>query len=468
MERKVTQELKGWRSRPDRRPLIVTGGRQIGKTYSIKEFVQNEYISSVYINFEDQPEKRILFSGDRTARDLISRIVMSEGVVLHPGSSAIVLDEIQACPQAYSALKPLSEDGRFDIICSGSFLGINLDDRDDSLSPLGYAEVLRMHPMDFEEYLWAMGIDKGLVAEIRRCVQELDHIDDYFHRVMTEHFRTYMVVGGMPAAVRMYSETLDYARTAGVLRNIVEMIKKDTGKYSRKAGRARIDRCLESIPRQLSRENKRFVAADVEKKKGVGRSVYANALNWLTESGLITVCSNLEEPNKPLSAKAMEGWFKVYMNDTGILMALMDGYDPIDIVMRDPFSNFGAVMECAVCSALVKKGYHVYYYSKRNSTLEIDFVIESGGTPMLMEVKSGRDRRAKSLTTLMAERDRKRIGCKIMDSNIEVDGKGIIHYPLYAPCFFGEVMVPDIPGPPSAEEVNRRFREMRGMRTGMG
>ena len=378
---------------------------------------------------------------------------------MYPGKSAIILDEIQACIDAYSALKPLSEDGRYDIICSGSFLGINLDDKDDNLSPLGYAKIIQMHPMDFEEYLWAMGVNKELVSEIRANVQNLKHIDDYFHTAFTKHFRTYMVVGGMPAAVKMYSETKDYVRTSNVLKDIIAILKKDTGKYSRKAGRMKINRCLESIPRQLSKENKKFLYSDVEKKKGVGKKTYGNALDWLKEAGLISICNNLTEPNKPLSGKMIEDSFKVFMNDTGLLMALMDSYDPADIVLRDPYSNNGAVMECAVASALVKNGYPLYYYSKTDSTLEIDFVTESEGTPLLIEVKSGRNKRAKSMSVLMNEKNRKRRGIKIMNSNIDIDDQGVIHLPLYAPCFFRKVAVSDIPKPPSAEELNQTFMQ---------
>ncbi|MBR7152825.1 MAG: ATP-binding protein [Candidatus Methanomethylophilaceae archaeon] len=434
----------------------MTGCRQIGKTYSIREFVTKEYRSHIYINFEVQPDKKNLFKGDRSPDELVSRLILSEGVRMYPGKSAIVLDEIQACADAYSALKPLSEDNRFDVICSGSFSGINLDDGD-HLSPLGYASIMQMHPMDFEEYLWAMGINKDLISDIRTGIQNLERIDDYFHHAFMKHFRTYMVVGGMPAAVKIYSETKDYVRTHDALRNIVDILKKDTGKYSRKAGRVKINRCLDSIPQQLSKENKKFIYSDVEKRKGVGKKTYGSALDWLKEAGLISLCHNLTEPNKPLSGKIMEDAFKVFMNDTGLLMALVDSYDPADIVLKDPYSNNGAVIECAVASALVKKGYPLYYYSKPDSTLEIDFVTEFEGTPILMEVKSGRNKRAKSLSTLMKEKDRKRKGYKVMDSNIETDDLGIVHLPLYAPCFFKDVTTPGIPEPPSTDDLNEMY-----------
>ncbi len=457
MERKITLELLKWKSNPNRLPLIVTGCRQIGKTYSIKEFVSKEYKSYIYINFESQAEKKELFKGDRSAEELIPRIIFSERVRMYAGRSAIVLDEIQDCPEAYSALKQLSEDKRYDVICSGSFLGLNLDDSD-SLSPLGYVNIIQMHPMDFEEYLWATGIDKNLIAQIRANIQNREHIDDYFHQMFTKYFRMYMVVGGMPAAVKTYIETKDYVVTYDTLEEIIRILKADTGKYSRKAGRVKINLCLDSIPHQLSKVNKKFIYADVEKKKGVGKKTYRNSLEWLKEAGLISLCYNLTEPNKPLCGKVLEDSFKVFMNDTGLLMALMNANDPADVGLRDPYSNNGAVMECAVASALTKNKYPLYYYAKPDSSLEIDFVTEFKGTPMLIEVKSGRNKKAKSLSTLMEEKDRKREGYKIMDSNIEIDERGIVHLPLYAPCFFEEVKVSNIPAPPSAEEVNEMFR----------
>lgn len=456
MERKITKELMRWKSDPNHLPLIVTGCRQIGKTYSIKEFVSREYESHIYINFETQAEKKDLFKGDRSAEELIPRIILSEGVRMHAGKSAIVLDEIQDCPEAYSALKPLSEDRRYDIICSGSFLGLN-PDGSDRLSPLGYVDVMEMHPMDFEEYLWAMGVGKELIAQVRANVQNLERIDDYFHRIFTKYFREYMVVGGMPASVKTYMETRDYVLTYTVLRSIIGMLRKDTVKYSSKAGRVKIDKCLDSIPRQLSRENKKFIYSDIEKKKGVGKRTYRDALEWMEEAGMVSLCYNLTEPSEPLCGNVIEDSFKVFMNDTGLLMALMNADDSADVALRDPYSNNGAVMECAVASALTKNGYPLYYYSKPNSSLMIDLITKFEGIPALIEVKSGRNRKAKSLSTLMSEKDRTHRGYRIMDSNIETDGQGIIRLPLYAPCFFEEVRVSNIPEPPSAEEVNEVF-----------
>lgn len=470
MERKITAEMISWKEDPDRKPLIITGGRQTGKTYSVKEFAEAHYRSHVYINFEINPEKKTLFAGSLDPADLIPRIIMSEKTELYDGGSLIILDEIQSCTAAYSALKPLSEDHRFDVIAMGSFLGINLDDDDDRISPLGYVDMLRMHPMDFEEYLWAMGIRKELIELIKECIRDRKAVPDYFHRQMSDHFRRYIAVGGMPAAVRTFAETSDYVRTSKKLDSIIALLMKDAGRYSRKAGRSKINACFRSIPHQLSREDKRFHYADVEKSKNKGKRVYGNALEWLYNSGLTLSCLNLSEPVMPLSERASENSFKVYMADTGILLRLMDGIDASSIVLNDPYANHGALMENAVASALSKKNYALYFYAKRDSTLEIDFVTNCDDGVALIEVKSGRDKRSKSLNTLMQEKNRNRTGIKIMDSNVEYDDKnGIWHLPLYAACFFEERTVSDIPPMPSSDEINRAFDEYmknRGTRKG--
>ena len=166
----------------------------------------------------------------------------------------------------------------------GSFLGVNLDDDDERISPLGYVDIIRMHPMDFEEYLWAMGIKKELISEVSDNICSETEVQEYFNRAMIEHYRRFLVIGGMPEAVRTYAETQDYVKVSAVLDNIITVMKKDTGRYSRKAGRAKINSCLDSIPKQLSRENKRFLYRDVEKKKNTGRRVYGNSIEWLIDS----------------------------------------------------------------------------------------------------------------------------------------------------------------------------------------
>ena len=452
MKRKVTDDLIAWKNDPEHKSLIVTGCRQCGKTYAVTEFAEQHYDTVVYINFETDPEKKDYFKGTLEPDTLLPNIEMFEGKEFVKGRSVLVLDEIQACQNAYSSLKPLSRNGSCDVIALGSFLGINLDDNDEGISPLGYVDIIQMYPMDFEELLLGMGIKEEFITSVREHIWGAEPLPDAMNRIVSDLYRRYLVVGGMPEAVSVYSKTSSYPKAMKVLRDIVQILMRDAGKYSRKAGRSKINSCFRSIPQQIARENKRFLYKDIEKTANKGRRTYGSALDWLTDSGIALKCHNLEEPVPPLSESAIEDDFKLYLVDTGILAALMDSFDPTDIVLRDPYSNHGAFMECATASALKKKGYPLYFYRKKNSTLEIDFVLRSGKAVTLLEVKSGRKTRSRSLDMLMGEKGRWRHGIKIMDTNIRKQGD-ILCMPLYAPCFFEEDGPKDIQ-PLDVENIN--------------
>ena len=385
----------------------------------------------------------------------------SEKVGLIEGESVIILDEIQDCPNAYSALKPLSLSGKIDIIALGSFLGVNLDDNSERISPLGYVNIERMYPLDFEEYLWAMGIDKELIGMIEKNIRDHTAVDEYFNRVLIDHYRRFIVVGGMPEAVRIYSETKDYTKVSKALDEIVTILKKDAGRYSTKTGRTKINACMDSIPAQLSREKKEFTYSLIEKRKNVGKKVYGSSLDWLENAGLIYRCHNVTEPVLPLSERMDEDSFKVYMTDTGILIHLMEDVDPAAVAIGDPYINHGAIMENAILSDILKKGYRPFYYSKRNSTLEIDFVLSRNNRIDLIEVKSGMNKRAKSLKTLIEQKIDNRDGFKVMIGNVLTEDNGIVHLPLYAFSMIEPRKIENIPPAPDPEEINRIFRESR-------
>ena len=466
MERKITRRMEEWKDDPDHKPLILTGCRQIGKTYSALEFARTHYRSHIYINFETNPEKKQLFDGSLEYDDLIPKLSFSEKVGLIEGESVIILDEIQDCPNAYSALKPLSLSGKIDIIALGSFLGVNLDDNSERISPLGYVNIERMYPLDFEEYLWAMGIDKELIGMIEKNIRDHTAVDEYFNRVLIDHYRRFIVVGGMPEAVRIYSETKDYTKVSKALDEIVTILKKDAGRYSTKTGRTKINACIDSIPAQLSREKKEFTYSLIEKRKNVGKKVYGSSLDWLENAGLIYRCHNVTEPVLPLSERMDEDSFKVYMTDTGILIHLMEDVDPAAVAIGDPYINHGAIMENAILSDILKKGYRPFYYSKRNSTLEIDFVLSRNNRIDLIEVKSGMNKRAKSLKTLMEQKIDNRDGFKVMIGNVLTEDNGIVHLPLYALSMIEPRKVENIPPALDPEEINRIFRESRKGRNG--
>jgi len=461
MERKITEELRKWRSDPGRLPLIVTGCRQVGKTYSVRAFAESEYRSCIYIDFETDPGKRAIFEESRDAEHIRRCISMASDVPLYDGESVVIFDEVHLCPEAYSALKQLAQDRRTDFIAISSFFWVETETESDCLSPMGYVSFLRMHPMDFEEYLWAMGENKDLIGMVKESVRRLEPVDEYFHKVVSRHFRSYLAVGGMPEAVRLYSSTGDYVRAAGALDRIIAMMAEDAGRYSLKAGRKRIAACLRSVPEQLSRDDKRFRYADVEGIGSSGARMYGNALHWLEGSGLAIRSENVDDPSHPLSRHAVGGSFKMYMMDTGVLMRMMKGADPSKVAVNDPFAYHGALMENAVASALAKKGYGLFFYAKRNSTLEIDLAVSMDGKACLIDLKPARNGRSRALNTVLAEGREDQMGFKVMDSNVGIDAHGAVCLPLYAVSFFEDPPEPELPPAPSADEMNEMFKRFK-------
>lgn len=455
MERKITAKLIDWKNSEGKKSLIVTGCRQVGKTYSIIDFAKTHYSSHIYINFEIMQDVAKLFDGNLDADTIFEKLIMYSNVKTTPGSSLIILDEIQRCSAAISSLKSMTLDGRYDVIASGSLLGINLDTDGGHLSPLGYVDIIEMQPMDFEEFLWAMGANKDLIEMIRGCIRMKTPIDKYFLKKITDLFKRYIVVGGMPEAVAEYASSKDYVKTRGKLKKILGVLEMDASRYSGKLDAMKILSCLHSVPEQLAKGNSRFVYSDVEKKSGTGKREYQPSLMWLEKAGMIDFCYNLREPVAPLATKTVESSFKVYMKDTGLLMTLMDDADANAIVNGDVLANNGAPMENAVSCAIRNAGYPLRFYAKADSTLEVDFIINAKGTVNAIEVKSGTNKRAKSLTTLTSERKNIR-GIKISDTNIFTDENGIDNYPLFAPCFF-EVADSSIEPPNYIDDMNARF-----------
>ncbi len=443
MKRKISAYLTEWKKQKSSKPLMILGCRQVGKTYSVREFISENYESFLEINLEREPKMAEIFNGDLDARSVIDRLLIVSGKELTPGKSAIFIDEIQSSQNALSSLKWLAEDGRFDIIVSGSYLGTRLQEDDERISPMGYVTVKTMYPMDFEEFMWAMGTDERMIDSVRKSIADLQPLDSVFNEKISNLFRRYLVVGGMPEAVKTYSETGNYVKTREVIKDIITILNADVGRYSKRTDRMKILSCIGSIPSQLASDKRRFEYSAIEKKIGLGKSQYGDALEWLISSGMAYRCYNLRGIIPPLSQNVNLKSFKMYLCDTGILLGLMDDADVGAIVSSDPFANNGIVMENAVACSLIAKGYPLYYYAKENSTLEIDFVLNTKEID-LIEVKSGRNKRSKSLNTLLAEKDRKRRGFKVCDNDISVGQNGAVHLPLYGTWFLPDSSVPDI------------------------
>ena len=465
MERKIEAALGAWRSREGRKPLLLLGCRQCGKTYSVKQFGKS-YASCAYINFETDPSKKMLFDGDLDPETLLERIMLSCGTEFVEGDTLLIFDEVQLCPGALSSLKAFKNHGFMDIVALGSFLGVYLGGAylengtiSEREAPVGYVDLEVMHPMDFEEFCWAMGVNKGVLRIVKEDILAQRRTDGYFDKVLNDLFRRYIVIGGMPEVVSSFSQRGDYSEAVKIQGNILAILKADAGRYSSKADRAKIIDIMDSIPMQLAAEKGSFEYGSIPKaRQGYGRREYGSAIHWLELAGIAMRSYNLTAPDAPLSTHVKKDSFRLFMCDTGLLMSMMDGSDAANIVNRNPESNNGPIMENAIASVLRKKGYALRYYSRSDSTLEIDFVIDSGGI-VLIEVKSGGSRRSKALSTLMAAGGRR--GIKVAESQVSVDEKGILHLPLYGPFFLPDSSAEGF-APADVDGINRHLEEIGG------
>ncbi len=460
MERKIDAAIMDWKNDPEHKALLVKGCRQVGKTYSVESFLKQNYRSFIKVNLEDEPRSRELFDNKNiTGGEIIDRLLFDHPVNMFEGESAIFLDEIQCSSAAYSSLKGLVSDGRYDIIASGSLLGVKIDDLQ-RLTPTGYVNIINMKSMDFEEYLWAMGFRHEDTEYLRSCISDMKPIDGYVLSAISDQFRRYVAIGGMPAAVREYSNTHDYSRASSVLRDILTLLTEDSQKYSKGTDRMKIERCFQSVPVQLGQNNPKFMYSRIEKKKGVGKRTYQPSLLWLKNAGLVEMCTNLTELTSPLKNHSSEESFKLYLSDTGLMCSMLGGNIGGEIVNHDPYANNGAVMENAVACELVRKGYDLHFYGKPDSTMDIDFIEEIQGKVTALEIKSGRNRKSRSLNQVFVKNRSVRRAMKLSESNISIDQNGVEHLPLFAVCFLPDADRMDLRDSVGIDDVKRRIDEL--------
>ena len=444
MERKIDLILEKWKHSTEKKPLIITGCRQIGKTYSVRN-LGKKYESFIELNLEDNPSQRDLFTKDISAESFIEKLSFIENVKIIPGNTLLFIDEIQAFPDALSSLKPLAESKKIDVIASGSLLGVKLNESS-RLSPLGYTKTIEMYSMDFEEFLWALGVNKKVIEDIKHNIRNELPLDKFTLEKTTDLFKKYLVIGGFPEAVLAYANSKDYNIVLEKLEWIKSVIYRDISKYSVGIDVLLLQSCLESVPSQLASENRRFVYRDIEKKSGRGKREYAPSIEWLIHSGLIVKCNSLNEPKLPLKLRENSSLFKIYLSDTGILSVFL-GPDATSIVSNSS-SNNGALMENGVCSALIRNKFVPRYFATKDGRLEVDFVISDGKNAIAIEVKSGKTKQSKSLLKLKEKDYGVSKFIKVCEGNIEYDVNGVLHLPLFAPCFF------DVPDANISDEID--------------
>lgn len=394
LKRKVYQDLLDWKNNHKNSCLMVKGARQVGKTYIIRAFGEREYGSFIEINFIKQRELKEIFSGDLDAVSIYKRMTAQiKDIELIPGDTLIFLDEIQNCGNARTAIKFLAEDGQYDIISSGSLLGLTYAQDDDSnveepeSVPTGYEDFITMYSLDFEEFLWAEGYGKAATDQLREYYQKNETVPDAINAKYEELFREYIVVGGMPEAVADYCENHDFNAVSRIQERILENYRFDIAKHAKGAEKVKVKACYEAIPRQLAKQLKKFQYATVE--KGKTSKKYGGSVRWLIDSALVHACRNIHEPYIPLMANANEEQFKLYINDTGLLCA-MYGFETKKAILNNSIKGNakGGIYENIIAESLVKNGHKLYYF-KPDDTHELEFLIEKDGSVIPIEVKAG-------------------------------------------------------------------------------
>lgn len=433
MERKFMRTLLEWKDSPNKVALMVRGPRQVGKTYVVDEFGRERYAHYLKLDFRENPDYAGMFAGI-DAESVVNRILARfPWFRAERGRSLLFLDEVQECPDAVMAIKPLVNDGRLDVVASGSLLGIHY--RSPRSYPVGYVREEPMRPMDFEEYLWAIGMTHEQTESIRAHVKEKRPFDAQVLTALNRHYTQYLVVGGMPLAVRTSLEG-DVARVSEVLQGIIDSNLRDIDSYADPGIRLKVASAYRLIPTELGREGKRFRFTDIEGRGNVGLREYAEPVDWLEGSGIVTLCPRLRAVAHPLKGFASSSQFKMYAMDTGLLVQMF-GAETRYAVMSDDISvNEGAIAENSVLQMLNACGMDGYYYEKAGE-IEIDFVTLFGPRIACIEVKSGRKRRSRSLSKLISSdhgRNADRF-IKFERGNIMTDGLGVEHYPLFCAAF---------------------------------
>ncbi|MBQ0121092.1 MAG: ATP-binding protein [Bacteroidales bacterium] len=436
-KRKITSILKDWKSDPDRNPIIVKGCRQCGKTFSVKDFAYKNYKNVIYMDFHEQQGLRELFADSLTVDYLTMAISAAmPDAVFAPHETCIIFDEIQECPRARTSLKYFKLDGRYDVICTGSLLGVNGYNSSMESIPVGYETVIDMYPMDFEEWLWANGIKQSVFDFLKKSLVDETPVATAIHNRMRQLLLEYVIVGGMPRAVSTFLDTHDVNRMIVVQRGIVDDYKSDMVKYARSEDRSRIRECFDSIPRQLARDNKKFTYSVV--RKGGRSKEYTGCLQWIEDAGIVRRCHNLMITELPLGGNALQDCFKIYMADTGLFVSMLDDGTQLDILQGRLNGYKGAIYENLLADILGKMGRKLYYFQKTDS-LEIDFVMRYKGecTPVECKARTGN---AKSMRTLLNHPEKYHVynAIKLGDYNVGRDG-ALLTLPIYMAFLLTEV-----------------------------
>ena len=422
LRRKVDAYLMDWKNKPDRKPLIIKGARQIGKTRSVEWFASQNYTSVISINFVEQTKYREIFSDGFEVDVILKNIsLLNPGVRFIPGDTLFFFDELQACPNCATSLKFFKLDGRFDVICSGSLMGINY--REIESNSVGYKEDYEMHSMDFEEFLWAKGYSDDFVEDLYAHMLHIEPFSALRMDVLLELFRDYVIIGGMPEVVDTYIRNKNFSGTLDIQRQLLKDYEEDISKYVEGLDKAKVKAVYNHISTFLAKENKRFQITKIT--RNARNRDYIGCVEWLADAGVINVCYCMNQPELPLKGNYDPKLYKIYFKDTGLLVASLDEEAQEDLRANKNLGTYkGAIYENIVGDMLVKQGYQLFYYKSDKPALEMDSFVRDADSLIPVEVKAN-DGATASLNNLLKgdKYPDVKYGIKLGYRNIGFNGK---------------------------------------------
>lgn len=430
LKRKIIKKLEAWKGTIANKALLIKGARQVGKTTVVRQFAKANYKNFVEINFEQMPVAKQAFEGNLDARTILLNLSAMGFGPLEPGKTLIFFDEIQSCPKARTAIKFLVEDGQYDYIESGSLLGINY--KDVSSYPVGFEHELDMFPLDFEEFLWACNISDDVVSMLKDCYTSIRPVPDFLHQQIMDRYRQYLVVGGMPEVVATYISNEDFGKTITNQKDILAGYRNDISKY---AGNDKmlVKSVFDAIPGQLSKQDKRFVLASIE--KNASRRKYGAPTQWLVDAGMAYYSFNVGSFELPFPSHENMRLYKLFFVDSGLMCAMVLNGIQAKVLTGDVFVNEGALAENYVAGELAKHGVSLNYYD-RKSKHELDFVFPEDDKITILEVKSGKDYKKHVSLDMAQSLFSEKINRRIVMScnNLEVED-GVLYLPFYMSMF---------------------------------
>ena len=443
-KRKIENVFQSWLDTPSHKPLVVKGVRQCGKTSSVVDFAYKHFKHVVYLDFREHPDYKKFFTPNLEIDAIVMRITAAmPNVEIEARETCFVFDEIQDCPRARGSLKYFYLDGRYEVMCTGSLLGVNgyksPEEKKEEIEasiPVGFEDIVEMYPMDFEEWLWVNGIKDIHFDYLKKCLVSETPIEEALHDRFRELLHQYVVVGGMPEVVTTFMDTKQIGKVLAVQKRIVDEYKSDMMKYAATADKSRIRECFESIPAQLAREYKKF-SYTVVRPGGRGRD-YAGSLQWIEDAGIIRRCYNTRITELPLDGQRIPNEFKVYMADIGLLVSMLEEGTQSSILQGDLLSYHGAIKENLVADVFGKMGRKLYYYHK-DGGVELDFLMRYKGTCTPVECKATTGN-AKSMSTVLKHSEKYHVtnALKIGDYNIGRSNH-LLTIPMYMAFLLTEV-----------------------------